>query len=92
MLLVNHVIDATQIFGGRALTVTGMGKFIENVSQVALGAIFYMYIPLNLLTSFLFVIFAVYSITEHPASMRVSCSLWIPREDFVTDRSSFSLQ
>jgi len=25
-------VDATQIFGGRALTVTGMGKFIENVS------------------------------------------------------------
>ena len=24
--------DATQIFGGRALTVTGMGKLIENVS------------------------------------------------------------
>lgn len=27
-------IDATQIFGGRALTVTGMGKLVENVSLV----------------------------------------------------------
>ena len=25
------LVDATQIFGGRALTTTGMGKFIENV-------------------------------------------------------------
>jgi hypothetical protein len=25
--------DATQVFGGRALTVTGMGKYIENVSS-----------------------------------------------------------
>jgi hypothetical protein len=25
------IVDATQIFGGRALTMTGMGKFIENV-------------------------------------------------------------
>lgn len=25
------LVDATQVFGGRALTVTGMGKFIENV-------------------------------------------------------------
>ena len=24
--------DATQIFGGRGLTVTGMGKLVENVS------------------------------------------------------------
>ena len=24
--------DATQVFGGRALTATGMGKYIENVS------------------------------------------------------------
>ena len=25
--------DATQIFGGRGLTVTGMGKLVENVSR-----------------------------------------------------------
>jgi len=28
--------DATQVFGGRALTVTGMGKLVENVSVVAI--------------------------------------------------------
>ena len=28
------IVDATQIFGGRALTMTGMGKFIENVRTV----------------------------------------------------------
>lgn len=27
--------DATQVFGGRALTVTGMGKYIENVSSLS---------------------------------------------------------
>jgi len=27
--------DATQIFGGRALTVTGMGKVIENFSRTS---------------------------------------------------------
>lgn len=30
-LLTASFIDATQVFGGRALTVTGMGKLIENV-------------------------------------------------------------
>jgi len=28
------IADATQVFGGRALTVTGMGKYIENVSAL----------------------------------------------------------
>jgi len=27
-----HLLDAVQIFGGRGLTVTGMGKFVESVS------------------------------------------------------------
>ena len=31
LLTVTSIIDATQVFGGRALTVTGMGKLIENV-------------------------------------------------------------
>lgn len=27
--------DATQVFGGRGITATGMGKFVENVSRCA---------------------------------------------------------
>jgi hypothetical protein len=29
--------DATQIFGGRALTVSGMGKLVENVSLIVVS-------------------------------------------------------
>jgi alkylation response protein AidB-like acyl-CoA dehydrogenase len=29
--------DATQIFGGRGITKTGMGKFVENVSAVSVS-------------------------------------------------------
>jgi len=38
--------DATQIFGGRALTVTGMGKLVENVSSRTFNLSLFPSVPL----------------------------------------------
>ena len=51
--------DATQIFGGRALTVTGMGKLVENVS---LGAV---NLSLSLLVCFPVLICCFYVVSSY---------------------------